>query len=138
MSMFGTKNNGKLSTIQKSLIRSVVGFTCSTCMAIIAHSTLWTSDLPRECSLWILQLFQEAWPKLMLMIIIKELLKNCGSSWVTSSVMSLAWVLHFHFCLGWSGVKLFFHQEQTCIFKALWIRTVESCFLLCPKVFDSH
>lgn len=47
-------------------------------MAIIAHSTLWTSDLPRECSLWILQLFQEAWPKLMLMIIIiiKELLKK--------------------------------------------------------------
>lgn len=65
-------------------------------------------------------LFQEARSMLMVMIIVKkELFKNCGFSPETLSVMSLAWVLHLHFCLGWSGEKQFFHQEQTYIFKAL-------------------
>lgn len=62
MSMFGTKTNGRLSATQKSLFGSVVGFTWQTkhalaehAMAIIAHSTLCTSDLPIQCCLWILQ-----------------------------------------------------------------------------------
>lgn len=67
-------------------------------MAIIVHSTLCTSDRPLEWSLWILQVFSRS-------------LANANANnkkgivkkfWLLMGdfVVSLAWVLHLHFCSG--------------------------------------
>lgn len=134
--MFETKNCGRLSAIKKNQktdwipgwfhLQHMPWQLLSTVLNVL-QIVQWSGPFG------FCKFFQEAWPML---IIKKVLLKKFGFSRETLSVVSLAWVLHLHFCLGWSGEKLFYHQEQTCIFKALWVRAVESCFLLCPKGFD--
>lgn len=73
MSMFGTKNNGKLSSIQKSLIVSLAAHA----MAIIAHRYFMYFRSSCSAPFGFYNLFQESWPRLMIIIIIKkELLKK--------------------------------------------------------------